>query len=73
MNFYLGVLLILMFLPHSQISARSKETANGVGPLLETEWGQGGLYQTFTPRIRAVSGFSAILLKTLPILVVFSI
>ena len=40
-----------MFLPHSQISARPKKTTNGVGPLLETEWGQGGLYQTFTPRI----------------------
>ena len=47
----LALTVILISFPHSQISANPKENVNGVGPLLETEWGQGGLYQTFTPRI----------------------
>ncbi|MDC0254416.1 C10 family peptidase [Bacteriovoracales bacterium] len=43
--------IILISFPDSQLSAKSKKNDNGVGPLLETEWGQGGLYQTFTPKI----------------------
>ena len=51
MNFLVVLTMILFSFPNSQILAKSKKGGNGVGPLLETEWGQGGLYQTFTPRI----------------------
>ena len=51
MIFFKALMVILISFLHSQISANPKEKANGVGPLLETEWGQGGLYQAFTPKI----------------------
>ena len=51
MKFLVVLSVILMSFPYFQLSANPKENVNGVGPLLETEWGQGGLYQTFTPSI----------------------